>query len=75
MKWWVWITWLFLFKIICSRLYQVHHKKNEKLATNPFTRIYINRINNRLMFKIKDRWYKLELRAPEIINLIGSTKK
>ena len=36
--------------------------------------MYINRINNRLVFKIKDR-YKLELQTPETMELFGSTKK
>ena len=36
--------------------------------------IYINRINNRLVFKIKDG-YKLQLQTFETITLSGSTKK
>ena len=36
--------------------------------------IYINRINNRLVFKIKDR-YKLELQTPETTKLFSSIKK
>ena len=44
-------------------------EKYETLTTN----IYINRINNRLVFKIKDE-YKLELQAPETMKLFGSTK-
>ena len=36
--------------------------------------IYINRINNRLVFKIKDK-YRLELQTPEMMMLYGSTKK
>ena len=39
-------------------------KKHETLTTIPFIHIYINRINDRLVFKIKDG-YKLELQAPE----------
>ena len=35
-------------------------KKHEALTTNPPIHVYINRINNRLVFKIKDG-YKLEL--------------
>ena len=56
-----------------SRLYQVYHKKHETLPTNPPIHIYINRINNRLVFKIKDG-YKLELQTPETMKLFGSTK-
>ena len=36
--------------------------------------IYINIINNRLVFKIKDG-YKLELQTPETMKLFGSKKK
>ena len=36
--------------------------------------VYINIINNRLVFKIKDG-YKLELQTPETMKLFGSTKK
>ena len=42
------------------------------LPSNPIN-IYINKINNRLTFKIKD-WYKLELQTPETMKLFGSTK-
>ena len=34
---------------------------------------YIHKINNRLVFKIKDR-FKLELQTPEFMELFGSTK-
>ena len=36
--------------------------------------IYINKINNRLVFKIKDG-YKLKLQTPKTIKLFGSTTK
>ena len=49
-------------------------KKHETLTTIPPIHIYINRINNRLVFKIKDG-YKLELQTPETMKLFGSTKK
>ena len=49
-------------------------KKHEELPANPPIHIYINRINNRLVFKIKDG-YKLELQTPETMKLFGSTKK
>ena len=48
-------------------------KKNEIWATIPPIHVYINRINSRLVFKIKDG-YKLELQTPEKINLFDSTK-
>ena len=49
-------------------------KKHETLTTIPPIHVYINRINNRLVFKIKDG-YKLELQTPETMNLFGCTKK
>ena len=49
-------------------------KKHETLTTIPPIRVYINKINNRLMFKIKGG-YKLELQTPETMKLFGSTKK
>ena len=48
-------------------------KKHETLTTIPPIRVYINRINNRLVFKIKDG-YKLKLQTPETMKLFGSTK-
>ena len=52
---------------------------DQKIKKNPLITLlpihsYINRINNRLVFKIKDR-YKLELQTPETIKLFSSTKK
>ena len=47
---------------------------NISLATIPPIRVNINRINSRLVFKIKDG-YKLELKKPETMKLFGSTKK
>ena len=49
-------------------------KKHETLTTIPHIYVYINRINNRLVFDIKDG-YKLELQMPETMKLFGSTKK
>ena len=49
-------------------------KKHKTLTTMPPICIYMNRINNRSMFKIKDE-YKLELQTPETMKLFGGTKK
>ena len=57
-----------IFKII---LIEYIIKKHE---TIPVIHVFINRINKRLVIKIKDR-YKLELQTPETIKLFGSTKK
>ena len=49
-------------------------KKHETLTTIPPIHLYINRINNILVFKIKDG-YKLELQMAKTMKLFGSTKK
>ena len=49
-------------------------KKHETLTTIPPIHVYINRINNRLVFKINDG-YNLELQTPETMKLFGSTTK
>ena len=48
-------------------------KKHKTLPTNSIL-IYINKINNRLVFKIKNR-YKVKLEVCETMKLLGSTKK
>ena len=49
-------------------------KKHEILTTIPLVHFYINRINNRLVFKMKKLIYKIELETPEKMKLIRSTK-
>ena len=44
------------------------------MAEDPPVEIYPNNIKNRIVFKIKT-CYKLELLTPEIMRLLGSTKK
>ena len=41
-------------------------KKHEALTAFPPIHVYIHRINNRLVFKIKDG-YKLDLQTPETV--------
>ena len=48
--------------------------KRETLTKILLTHIYINKINNRLVFKIK-HGYKLELQSPETMKLFDTTKK
>ena len=49
-------------------------KKHETLTKNPPVQIYVNKIKNRIVFKIK-AGYELELLTPETMKLLGSTKK
>ena len=41
---------------------------------NPSVGIYVNKIENRITFNIKTGYY-LELLTPELIKLLGSTKR
>ena len=47
--------------------------KNGEKIVNPSIRIYINKIENRIKFKITTRYY-LELLTPETMKLLESTK-
>ena len=48
-------------------------KKHSKGFDNPSIKIYVNTIENRVTFKIKNGYY-LELLTPETMKLLGSTK-
>ena len=48
-------------------------KKHSESIDNPPIRIYVNRIENRIMFKIKSG-YDLGLLTPETMKLLGSTE-
>ena len=47
-------------------------KKHSESVDNPSIRIYVNKIENRITFKIKSGYY-LELLTPEAMKLLGST--
>ena len=48
-------------------------KKHGESVDNPSIQIYVNKIKNRIMFKIKNE-YSLELLTPVTMKLLGSTK-
>ena len=48
-------------------------KKNKTLTSISPIHVYISRINNKLVFKIKDG-YKVELQTSETMQLFASTK-
>ena len=48
-------------------------KKHSENVDNPSIRIYVNKIENRITFKIKNAYY-LELLTPETLKLLGSTE-
>ena len=56
-----------------SRLFWVYLKKHGERVDNPSVGIYINKIENRVTFKIKNG-YSLELLTPETMKLLGSTE-
>ena len=48
-------------------------KKHSENVDNPSIRIYVNKIENRITFKFKNRYY-LELLTPETMKLLGSAE-
>ena len=48
-------------------------KKHRENIDNPSIRRYVNKIENRITFKIKTEYY-LELLSPETMKLLGSTE-
>ena len=48
-------------------------KKQGENIDNPSVKIYVNKIENRIMFRIKNG-YSLELLTPETMKLFGSTE-
>ena len=73
MEWWIWITRLIIFNIRYSKFFWVYSKKHGENIDNPSIRIYINKIENWIILKIKTG-YHLEFLAPEKMKLLGITK-
>ena len=48
-------------------------KKHSESGDNPSIKIYVNKIENRVTFKIKNGYY-LELLTPKTMKLLGSTE-
>ena len=63
----------FIFYTRYSKLFWIYIKKQVEKAVNLSIRIYINKMENRVTFKIKTGYY-LELLTPVTIKLLGSTK-
>ena len=61
------------FIINLSKKYLKYLIKHETVTDNPSLMIYVNKIENRITFKIKIG-YHLELLTPETMKLLGSTK-
>ena len=52
----------------------IFYKKHGENNDSPSIGVYVDKIGNRITFKIKTRFY-LEFLTPEIIKLLGSTEK
>ena len=59
-----------IFRIILS----IYKKKHGEDIDKPSIQMYVNKIENRVTFKIKNG-YSLELLTSETMKLLGSTKK
>ena len=73
MEWKTWITWWIIFSMRYSRLFWIYLKKQETITDNPSVRVCINKIGNRITFKIKTG-YHLELLSLETMKVLESTK-
>ena len=73
MKWKTSITWWILFCIRYSGLFEYISINHEEKTDNPSIRIYVNKIEGRIAFKIKTAYY-LELLIPEAMKLLGNFK-
>ena len=73
MERWIWITRWIVFCIRYSRLFWAYLKKHGESADKPSVWIYVNKIQNRATFKIKNG-YSLELLTPKTIKVLGSTE-
>ena len=56
-----------------SRLFWICTKKHEEKIVNSYIKIYANKIEKKILFKIKAGYY-LELLTPETMKLIGIFK-
>ena len=73
MEWQIWITWWIIFFIRYSRLFWLYLKKHREKIDNPSIIINVNKIENRITFKIKTGYY-LKLFKPGTMKLFGSTE-
>ena len=72
MEWEIWITWSYSVADI-QDYFDYIIKKLEIVNGSTPIRIYVNKIENRIAFKIKAGYY-LELSIIEMMKLLGSTK-
>ena len=58
---------------IFKNILSIFKKKHNEKIDNPSLRIYVNKIENRITFKIKTGYY-LKFLTPETMKLLGTTK-
>ena len=73
MEWWIWITRWTIFCIRYLRLFWVYLKKHGENIDNLSVRIYVNKTENRITFKVKTGYY-FGLLTPATMKLLGSTE-
>ena len=73
MEWRVCITWWIMLCIRYLKSLWIYYKKTWKKTDNHSIRVYINKTENRIKFRIKT-WYYLEILMPETMKLFGSTR-
>ena len=73
MAWRIWIIWRIIFCITYSRLLWICLKNHGVKTDNPSIRIYVNKIENIITFRIKTGYY-LELLTHETMKSFGSTE-
>ena len=66
-------TWSDTFCLNIKNYFEYILKKHSESVDNPSIRIYVNKIENRIIFTTKNGYY-LELLTPEAMKLLGSTK-
>ena len=74
MEWYFWFTWWFYSIADIQDYFEFIIKKHETLTEDPPVKIYSNKIENRIVLKIKTG-YKLESLTPETMKLLGGTKR
>ena len=63
----------YLVNHVLYQIFKIIIKNHGENAVYPSIRIYVNKTENKIWFKIKTGYY-LELLTPEIMKLLGSTK-
>ena len=67
------IAWWIIFCIRYLRLFWIYLKKHETVTDNPAIVIFVNKLENRITFKIKTGCH-LKLLTSETMKLFGGTK-